>query len=193
MFRKMLLLALSTASFAALAMSGAAFGSWTKDGIPINEMTLEGTVKFSSTGLASVHCSSVTAKLLVTPGTTKGHITSFTPNSPTTSCFIGDIIGELCGEESLESMKLTKSASATIVSGAIEITGLELLNIFGKPNEPCLALEMLDGEEALMATPDNAEAMNAVTLSGFVGGGEFGDLKAAGTLSVTPAEIYGTE
>lgn len=197
MLKKITLLALAAAAFAAFAAPSLASAKetfWTKNGTTIQQVEsvhFEGAASFKSETLGGVQCSSkATAVVDLLPGGHNATVTEFTDTAPATDCKVTGFLGSVCGENSLTNVELLSHANGTgtAADGIVHITEVELLNEFGS----CLTLVLTGG---VSATLDSTTAATKATLSGSLDTGGFGNVEVSGVIPITSAQagVYGIE
>jgi hypothetical protein len=198
--RMAMLLALTALAATALAAPVMASASnWTKSGMEIKKelhWNQEGAVSFSgpmalSGGIGNFECN-INAGVTLGAGAT-GQLNEFSSSS----CNFGanpGTIGAICNEVVSVSAALPKTVTASEVSGKRVITFKEgqYTYKFAGNKEPKLALcpTELTFTGDVTATPNNAESISSVSLSGTV---KYNSnlMGVSGTLSASPAGKFG--
>ncbi len=206
MLKKITLLAMAVGMLAAFALPAAASASWTKHdkelkagetGV-ISEIT--GTaIKFTSVATGGVSCHTVGAATL-TGGTTTGFLTKFEPlTSATASCTTSGLLAtEGCVVEKVTSTELPwiihNNTPTTTISVTTRTIDIELRKTnAAKENVACpkfAGSDITPGTVTL--TPDNAETISTLTLSGTLkfDPGEI-PVTISGLAHITPEKTYG--
>jgi hypothetical protein len=168
MIKKTILL--TAAVMALLAVPGAASAAeWTMGGKAItgtSEIKLLGTVQFTAGLNGGVHCTTAHVTLSADPGNT-AHVTEFTETGCTMFGALKTVFECEVGNGGMPiAFNLPWTATA-IARGKLVVTGIHILY---PTNESCLLgdIEVSDGTNPLVATANNAAAMESVTLSGEV-------------------------
>jgi hypothetical protein len=194
MIKKAILL--TAAVMALLAVPAAASAAeWTMGGAPIggtSEIKFTGTVQFTAGGNGGIHCTTAHVTLSADPGN-MGNITEFTGTGCTTFGLLKTVFGcevENGGMPIAQNLPWTATASAR---GKATITGIHILN---EMNAACALgnIEVEDGLEPVVATANNAAAIESVTLSGEVET-NVGPSTVSGSLAVEAPNVgtYGIE
>jgi hypothetical protein len=197
MVKKMMLLATMAVAVVAFVAPAAASANWTHNGSPLTEnvhLQFHGTWKFEG-ALGRVHCedTTMTVELTSVPGNI-AHVIEFTVDNPTVDCRVSGVLAAICGERSLHETYLTHNGLATINGGAIELSEIELVTVFGETPKPCAEVILTDNSENITtATPDNPEEIHSVSLGGSLEDNFGGKEQFSGVLNATPSGTYGIE